>query len=154
MSTHALVAACLTLALLPPLEAPTRTDLKALREDVHRMQQDLDAIAVAGTVATNLARMESHLHLVRARVCESCRPSVYDEVEADCGEGHVVTSALSPERYEALMRDATQWMRDRLARMSHERSPYERERLGYQYYNAIRDFIAGAEPACRAQGRP
>ena len=97
------------------------------------------------------------LHLVRAQACASCipgqlAPSVYYDIEADCGEPAVVTSSLSPDRCEELMRKNTQWMRDRLARMAQEKSPYERKRLVCQYYNTMREFIESAKPICLASG--
>ena len=156
MSASVVLAAVLSLPPFPALEAPTRDELALLRADVRRMHGDLDGVAQAPdvNVARNLARMEAHLHLVRAQLCETCihdelAPSVYDDVEAVCEDRGVVTSALEPQAYAALMRTNAQWMRTRLARIAHERSPYARQRLGYQYYNRIRYFIERAAPQCR-----
>ena len=154
MSLKALVASSF-FALLPPLDAPTRTEMEHWRSDVRRMERELASIGNDSDidVATNLARMEAHLHWVRAVICKQCEPgqlapSVYDDFEQTCGEGTVTTS-LSSEEYARRMARGTHWMRDHLAHMSREKSPYERRRLGYIYYNRIRDFIEQARPACR-----
>lgn len=157
MALHSFLAASLALALLPPLSAPTREEISVLRQDLRRIELELALIdqAPAAAVASNLARMEAHLHLVRAQLCQSCTPgalapSVYDDVEASCGNNATVTSSLAPEQYEKVMRKRTQWMRDRLSHLSREKSPFERKRLAFQYYKRIRNFIREAAPLCRA----
>lgn len=157
MALHPFLVASLAIAMMPPLSAPTREEIDVLQQDVRRIEEELSLIENGSeeTVARNLARMEAHLHLVRAQLCRSCStgalaPSVYDDVEAHCEDNATVTSSLAPEQYERLMRKRTQWMRDRLSRLSREKSPFERKRLEYQYYERIRSFISEAAPRCHA----
>jgi hypothetical protein len=157
----------LLLGTSPAMAYPTQADVRALHQELKEVVAQLDALeeAQAGTpdrerVAAHLAIVERHLQSVDAQICAGCTDhslakSPYRVIAEACPGRGRVTSSRSLQDYAAGMRKQTHKLRDSIAHMSHERSPYERERLMHLYYRRVltdsigRDQRAGARTCHR-----
>ncbi len=141
-----------------------REHMRDLDEDLERLTRQARSIvgetADGERVAAHLRGLEAHLQQTRREICGDCAndlpPSNFRKAADRCVDAARVTSALSANEYDTLMREELPRLHERLHRLTRERflfeprTVYERPRLLREYYDQVRVAIDRARPVCGA----
>ncbi len=123
---------------------PARDQIQSLHAEVEQLSAQLDALeGVAGadaqgvTLEAHWRAMQQHLVSVRENGCSECGTTTEFETAAD----HLpwATPRVSVPVYQDHMQTTLHAMHDRMSRLGHEKSPFERQRLLRQYWTRVYD---------------
>lgn len=140
------VLACLVLG---PVNAatspwPTREQIRSLHAEVDQLSAQLDTLeGVAGaeaqgvTLEAHWRAMQQHLVSVRANGCTDCGTNTAFDAADDPLPW--ATPRVSVPIYQEHVQTTLHAMHDRMSRLDHEKSPFERQRLLRQYWTRVYD---------------
>ena len=121
---------------------PTREQIQFLHAEVDQLSAQLDTLeATSGAELQEVAleahwrAMQQHLVSVRENGCKECGTST-----AFGAADHPLpwaTPRISVPTYQEQMRATLHAMHDRMSRLDHEKSPFERQRLLRQYWTRV-----------------
>ena len=151
------------LSAAPVMAAPTREHIRALHRELDQLNAQVDTLGAASSVesdkrdvASHLALVEQHLRNVGAEICGKCEherlvASAYRAAAEACEESGKVVSSLTPQNYAKVMQKEMHKMHDHLSAMSHEKSPWERQRLLRGYYRHVLQALKRGRPTCESE---
>ena len=123
---------------------PTREQIQYLHTEVERLSAQLDMLgATSGADLQGVAleahwrAMQQHLVSVRENGCKDCGTSTAFGAADDPLPW--ATPRFSVPTYQEQMRATLHAMHDRMSRLDHEKSPFERQRLLRQYWTRVYD---------------
>jgi len=123
---------------------PTRDQIQDLHAEVEQLSAQLETLEQAAGAEIYAAALDSHWramqqHLVSVREngCRECGTTTEFEPAAD--RVPWATPRVSVPVYQEHMRTTLHAMHDRMSRLDHEKSPFERQRLLRQYWTRVYD---------------
>ena len=123
---------------------PTRDQIRDLHAEVDRLSAQIDELDVAvgadghgDALDEHWRAMQQHLLSVRENGCGECGATT--EFEGTVDRLPWATPRVSVPTYQQHMRTTLHAMHDRMSRLDHEKSPFERQRLLRQYWTRIYD---------------
>ena len=123
---------------------PTREQIQDLHSQVERLSAQLDTLEGAAGTETHGAAldahwraMQQHLLAVRQSGCMNCGASAAFDAADDPLPW--APPGITVPTYKEHMRTTLHAMHDRMSRLDHEKSPFERQRLLRQYWTRVYD---------------
>jgi hypothetical protein len=123
---------------------PAREQIRDLHAEVEQLSAQLDRLEVAAGAARHgdaldehWRAMQQHLVSVRENGCRECGAKT--EFEAANDRLPWATPRVSVPTYQEHMQTTLHAMHDRMSRLDHEKSPFERQRLLRQYWTRVYD---------------
>jgi hypothetical protein len=126
------------------LDWPTRDQIRNLHGEVEQLSAQFDTLDVAtgadghgDALDEHWRAMQQHLVSVRENGCRECGAKT--EFEAANDRLPWATPRVSVPTYQEHMQTTLHAMHDRMSRLDHEKSPFERQRLLRQYWTRVYD---------------
>ena len=125
---------------------PTRDQMRELHAEVEQLSAQLEKLELAAgaevrgdALDEHWRAMQQHLVSVRENGCIECGTTTKFEAAAD--RLPWATPRVSAQTYQQHMRTTLHAMHDRMSRIGHEKSPFERRRLLRQYWTRVYDLM-------------
>lgn len=145
--------ACLVAALLltmpavaAPLWEPTKVQVRLLHAEVDGLSDQFKKLESASSaedqqrlVSEHWLAMTQHLRSVQQNGCPECGPHLASPTAVPLESPDWNVPDIPVSVYQSTMRKRLGAMHDRMSRLDHEKSPFERQRLLRQYWTRVYD---------------
>ena len=146
-------AACLVAALLltmpavaAPIWEPTKSQVRLLHAEVDGLSDQFQKLESASSaeeqqrlVSEHWLAMTQHLRSVQQNVFPDCGPRMVSPTAVSTEAPDWKMPDIQVSLYQSTMRKRLGAMHDRMSRLDHEKSPFERQRLLRQYWTRVYD---------------
>jgi hypothetical protein len=133
-----------TPAVSAPLWEPSKSQVQVLHTEVDELSVGFKKIESAASseeqrrlVSEHWLAMTQHLRSVQQNGCPECGPHLASPTAVPLESPDWNVPDIPVSVYQSTMRKHLGAMHDRMARLNHEKSPFERRRLLQQYWRRI-----------------